>query len=479
MQVPTGARAYFSLDPRSLAAFRIGIGAVVLLDLADRASSLEAHYTDVGVVPRAALTALSAHPTYSLHMGSGGLAFQVGLFALQAVGALLLVVGLWTRWAALLTYVLLVSVVNRNPLIAGQESFFVSIATWAVFLPLGATWSLDARRRQDHQAAMVLSVGTVAMTLQPLFLYTVATVSKFQYSSWTEGRAVYALLHKAHYVRPLGEFALTIPGFTAFATYSTMAVELAIACFLASPWRRDGSRTAGIALGVAFQAVLFACIDVGLFQPLAVVSTLPLIPRSFWDRRSGAHLVDSHVPRSASPRSAGLPLRLFHETACGLLLVAALASIPPSLRVAPATYPQPLQDVYRVLWLEQRFRMFANMDATPQGWWVAAGRLEDGRTIDAITHAQEFLMERPEAYAAAIPNDRWRKYWGKISKPQFAPFRPFLAEYLCRRWNRNARTGERMISVEVIHVRELATHPGQPIVRRPVPLVHGPCPAGA
>ena len=38
----------FEFDPRSLAAFRIGIGTLLVVDLAIRATALEAHYTDVG-----------------------------------------------------------------------------------------------------------------------------------------------------------------------------------------------------------------------------------------------------------------------------------------------------------------------------------------------------------------------------------------------------------------------------------------------
>ncbi len=41
----------FTLDTRSLSLFRIFIASVVLYDLADRVGDLEAHYTDMGVLP--------------------------------------------------------------------------------------------------------------------------------------------------------------------------------------------------------------------------------------------------------------------------------------------------------------------------------------------------------------------------------------------------------------------------------------------
>jgi hypothetical protein len=215
-------------------------------------------------------------------------------------------------------------------------------------------------------------------------------------------------------------------------------------------------------------------VDVGLFQPLAVVARLPLLPASFRDRFSWA--------RRAAPRASGHevdgPRRASRigEVVASALLRVALASVPPALLRSRVKYPEALAAVYRVLWIEQRYRMFSNMDVTPQGWWVAVGTLADGRVIDAVDHAPEVSLERPYGYAARMPNDRWRHYWGAISRPELARFRPFLAEYLCRRWNRAAEPRERMTAIEVTYVRERATHPDRPTQRKAITLLRGPCP---
>ena len=47
-----------AVDPRSLAVLRIGIAALLLIDLWYRAIDLEAHYTNSGVLPDAALIQL-------------------------------------------------------------------------------------------------------------------------------------------------------------------------------------------------------------------------------------------------------------------------------------------------------------------------------------------------------------------------------------------------------------------------------------
>lgn len=55
-----------SVDLRALAAFRIGLGALVIADLIRRSRSLSAFYTDDGVLPRSALFA-DYGEVYSVH----------------------------------------------------------------------------------------------------------------------------------------------------------------------------------------------------------------------------------------------------------------------------------------------------------------------------------------------------------------------------------------------------------------------------
>lgn len=486
---PSAARAYFSLDPRSLAAFRIGLGWLVLSDFAERARQLEAHYTDFGLLPRDALRALAAHPNYSFHLLGGGFAFEATLFALSGIAALCLALGFQTRWASIATYVFLFSVQGRNPLLNhGADDFELSMLMWAPFLPLGAVWSLDALRRParlDERAfGPVFSAGSVGLALQPLMLYTVITVSKFQYSAWTEGRAVYGLLHKAHYVRPLGEFALTIPGFTTFATYATIVTEIAIVFLLASPWRRDAARTWGVALNTGFHVMLFSMAKIGWFQPLSILAALPLLPASAWERVRWARAEVVTAGGATDATDAGAtgavagrgPFARLAEGVCWAIVVVSLVSVPPSLMREQFRYPEPLASIYRVFHIERRYRMFANMDATPQGWWVIVGTLENGQTVDALTGSHAVSLERPKSYVDLLPNDNWQMYWSNISRPYLAKIRPYLAEYVCRRWNRDARPGERMASIEIVHVKERAVDPREPIARKPVTLLHGPCP---
>ena len=62
----------FSIDYGSLAVFRIALALLIIFDLINRARELTAHYTDFGVLPRAALIDRFSHPLWiSIHLISG------------------------------------------------------------------------------------------------------------------------------------------------------------------------------------------------------------------------------------------------------------------------------------------------------------------------------------------------------------------------------------------------------------------------
>src|SRR5262245_39443227 len=102
--------ALFAIDVRSLAAFRIGFGVLLLVDLFGRAKTLREHYTGAGVFPRELALDLTPAPgLFRVFLLSDGVAVQAVLFALFALIALLLLVGWRTRLMSVLAFVFLAS----------------------------------------------------------------------------------------------------------------------------------------------------------------------------------------------------------------------------------------------------------------------------------------------------------------------------------------------------------------------------------
>ncbi|MFC6769817.1 HTTM domain-containing protein, partial [Natrinema soli] len=110
-------RSRLGIDPRALAAFRIGLGLVVLCDLLFlRVPGLGTFYTDEGVLPRSALAEASPTlATWSLHALSGSVWLQALLVSIAGGAAACLLVGYRHRLAAVVSALLLASLFARNP----------------------------------------------------------------------------------------------------------------------------------------------------------------------------------------------------------------------------------------------------------------------------------------------------------------------------------------------------------------------------
>ena len=69
------AQELFGMDLRSLAIFRISIALIIIVDLIARASDLESHYTDRGVLPIDRVIEHSPKWRVSVHLLNGSIEF--------------------------------------------------------------------------------------------------------------------------------------------------------------------------------------------------------------------------------------------------------------------------------------------------------------------------------------------------------------------------------------------------------------------
>ena len=128
----------FGIDLRTMALFRICLGALILIDLINRAEFLTVFYTDKGVLTRAEAIFYNNPWRISFHLMSGSPIVIGLLFVIAGFLAILLMLGYRTRLVTVLSWLFLVSLNNRNLIVqqAGDQLITV-LAFWAMFLPLG------------------------------------------------------------------------------------------------------------------------------------------------------------------------------------------------------------------------------------------------------------------------------------------------------------------------------------------------------
>ena len=280
----------FGIDPRSLALFRVAIALALLSSLWVCAGNVGAFYTDSGVLPRAAQIALYSDVPglLSLHLLNGSAAAQWVLLAAAFGAALALLVGYRTRWATLISWVLLISLHNRNPMVLqGGDVLLRMMLFWSLFLPLHARASLDAlarparNRKAEYPDAPWVSTGTLAALLQVCIMYWFTAALKTGDAWRVDGSAVGYALSIDQMAKPLGRWLLGYPDLLRGLTFFTVALErfgpwLALLPF----WR---SRTFMVALFCAFHIGMGLCLTLGIFTWIAPAAWLLFLPTGAWD----------------------------------------------------------------------------------------------------------------------------------------------------------------------------------------------------
>lgn len=476
----------FRVDPRALAALRIALGLLLLADLVLRSRDLVVFYTDAGVLPRSVLReSFGGLAALSFAHGASGSPWMQGvLFALAAGFALALLLGYRTRLATAASFLLLVSLHARNPvLLNAGDSLLRRLLFWGLFLPLGGRWSVDALRggRRDRPVA---SVATVAILLQVVLVYLVNGVIKLRGDAWLSGEAIRLVFQLDHLTVRLGDLLAGFPGLLEGLGWLWLTMVLA-SPLLVLLWGWPRAAFAGLFAGMHLGMAL--TMRLGLFPLISIAGLLPFLPPRVWDAPAarfgpaldrqfdldaGWRRLDRTLPRL--PRPSIRPddrrrIRLGLQVVVAGLLVFVLVWNAASLGYA--TMPDGVTAVAEPT--DRRWDMFAPNPRTNDGWFVAPAELESGGTVDAWSGGP-VSWDRPPELARTFPSHRWFVYLLDLPGPGNDPLRQGFAEYLCRRWAADHDT--ELAAVRVVFVEERVRLDGPP-TRKQRDLGQYDCPA--
>lgn len=442
--------ARLGADPRSLAAFRVGLALAVLADLAVRASDLRAHYTDGGVLSRADALVLydflHAWPL-CLHLAGGSVWSQVLFFSIAAAAATAMLVGWRTRPATAVAWLLTSSVQLRNPYVgAGYDALLRMLLLWGCFLPLGARWSVDGPGEAGDRP--VVSGGSVALLAQMVLVYVIAGWTKWQIPAWHDGSALGWILADDFRVTAtglrLGAWPELVRGLGRAVPWVEMAAPLAIVA--SGGWLRAAAIAALCALNLAFGL----CLEIGLFPWVASVGLVGLLPARAWRRRGG---------QAASPAGAHASVRAPDVAAAVILAWVVWWSV--EVARSPVFRAPPRVEWFgAALFLQQDWRMFSEPPSRT-GWVVLPGRLADGTEIDLFAAGgppprakAPVTWQKPPVPSRIFRNDRWRALVTRAAYGTRDDRRLLnWSRYLCREWNAAHTGADQLQAFEVVFLQ--------------------------
>ena len=468
-------KTVFSIDLRSLALFRIGLGLILLVDLAVKSFDLREFYTDQGVLPRHAWLEVSNQWHWSLHSMSGQTPLIVLLFLLAAVAAVALLAGFHSRFAAIVCWVLTVSLTNRNGhILQGGDNLLCVLCFWSMFLPLGKRWSVDAYKRvkklqirgvNNNEPQQAFSIATIAVILQVLYLYFFTALLKTG-APWRETfDAAFYAVSLQHFVTPIGAFFLDYPGFLKFGTAFVMVVELVAPLLVLSLYFQLPLRLLGVALLYSLHISFLLMLHIGLFPLIDFVALTLLLPGAIWlvfgriqsrvkslfarsNNTSAAMASEPHEQISTSHDKSGLSWRTGVAGSAAILmqLIAAyylyvitytnIIGLNSNNWKAP-THVNIAKSVARI---DQRWDMFAPFPLTYSLYPQIEGTLRDGTKVNLLDGSvSEPVNELPEFMYDTYQGYRWRKYLSRVHSNSSNTIRSQYGSYLCKHWNKPDR----------------------------------------
>lgn len=467
------------IDLRSLALFRIVLAAILLYDLFDRSRTLTAHYTDQGVLPTWAVSEwLGVQALATVHSYSGSLGFQVALFVLAAIFALAMLVGYRTRLATIVSWILLTSLQARNPVIGhGGDNLLRVLMFWAMFLPLGACWSIDAAPER-RRPRIAVSAATFAIQLQVCLMYWVTAALKWE-PSWLEGRAIEMALSLDHLTTSFGEALLAWPDLLYALTLLTLWLEIVGPILVWSPIWTGPIRFAVVLTFVGFHLVgLAPTLELGIFPWVCLAAWLVFLPGWMWDRleagrprlfraiRSGFARLGSRwpLPIPTPEQSLGRRFPVLRTLASILILACLLVVLAGNLAVLDeerfgSLRPSWLGPINRLSGLGQNWLMFAPPPAD-DGWWVMPGTTIGGREFDVWT-GKPVSWRKPANVVELYRQKRWIKYFENLTDKKFLYHRPLFGEYVCRLWNGQLPESDRLEEFQMVFMVERFDAPGE------------------
>ena len=270
-------RSPFWLDTRSIGAFRVALGVVLIADLLKfRWPNLEAFYGIDGILP----PDMAAPVTLGILQDIPNATGVHAAFALTLAAYSLYAVGFYPRLSGCFALWCLWNIHDRAPLVvATDDQAVICLLAWSLLLPLGEQFSVTRRvpPRQVH------SVATCGIVLQVAIIYVSNAMPKTGWT-WREGVAISFALLEDLWVNPgPAEWLARYADLCRFFTYAVRPAEFSIAFLILCPIFNGITRTLAAVVILLFHGTIFVFISVGFFPLITASWALLILPSSVWD----------------------------------------------------------------------------------------------------------------------------------------------------------------------------------------------------
>lgn len=473
-------RACVTIDPRSLAVFRVIAGVLIVADIVLRSERFWYFYTEEGVVPLWLAQAGTPDLSVSVFYLTTDPRMTAVLFVVYGLVGLQLLIGYKTRFATVLAFLMVISLDHRNVYILSYaDTLFRLLLFWAIFLPLGERWSVDAALADRPARHEFVGLAGLMILLQMIFMYHVNGLHKTVSPLWRSGYATPLILGMDEITFLLGETMRTVPSLLRVGGLVWFALLLASPLLILL---RGRFRTGYVALLFGGHVSFMLTVRIGAFAYVAIMGLVLFLQASFWnDLDALARRLD--LPTSIPPGwrtnligaagrfpRIGLP-RGFRETVnpgvysvvlvvvvAGMVLlsVSMVLSITGTIEDDPEPL-EPVETVAKAFGVDQpTWTVFAPNPRTTDRYYVFIAHTMDGDRLDVYNH-RDATFDRPyKALQQQYQTYRERFYMNSVRRGHArGEVTRVHADYVCEQYREHH--GVELRYIYMFHIREIVT----------------------
>lgn len=400
---------------------------------------------------------------FSINVLSGSYWFQVLVFTAAFIATSLFILGAYSRISTFFTWILFLSIYNRNPLVVdGGDDAMKLFLFWFCFLPVASFFSVD--KKPEIKSNSLFSAASLAFIIQLGSIYFFSSILKTS-PQWREsGTALHYALALGVFTSRLGQLLLYYPEFLKVMTHITWWNELIVPLLLLIPFYTTFFRTFVVITFIGFHIGLAIFMDLGPFPYVMISAWLALLPSWIWDLKFFTKLqnsfenVFSKLSLKFNTRQLAFPT--FKTNTLTNLICFALTIYITLWNIRGTNYGKfepyfsgHLNFIGNAIRLDQYWALFAPQPSRDGGWYLLSGQLANNSIINLETK-KPIDFKRPKRTASYYKDFRWKKYylntWLKIN----SEYRKYYANYLCKNWNSTHAGDEKLKEVKIIFMLE-------------------------
>lgn len=393
---------------------------ILIYDLIARLQYLSLHYGVNSVLPPELLfDEFLLSGAFTFHLIIDDIVWLYLLFGIKLICYLSLLIGYKTTLSTFLSWLLLLSLHNANPLILNSgDAYLRLLLFWAIFLPWGTWYSLDVLKNDDAKSKQYFSIATIAFTLQICFMYLFTGLLKNSSEWLTDGTALQYALSLKQLSKPFGAWLLQYPEFLNLLTYGTVVLEIMAPVLILFPKWNSKTKAIAILMYISFHLAIFTTMMVGLFSFICIVALFAIIPHQVaeyvYSRWSPPAEYSIESAFTLHPITHSFKNYFLSVTLC-IVFVWNLSTIT-KVKFIPELIEYPVH----FLRLDQRWAMFAPKVTKDDGWFTFEAVHQDNR-IDLFQKDNQIIQDSPENWLFMYRNyARWRKFFSNLRSKENA-----------------------------------------------------------